>query len=104
MSVPAECDCPADLYREEDDCKHKVALATVGGPSVFNAAVEFDSPTAGEMSAPKTAADEFATDGGVPAAVDSPTVDACPNGDPRCDGPGGVGLECFACYRPEGSA
>jgi len=41
-TVPAVCDCPADQYSEHYDCKHKVALAAVGGPTVLNAAVDFD--------------------------------------------------------------
>lgn len=46
LVVPTECECPADQYNEEYDCKHKVALATVGGPTVLNAALAFDpSPT-----------------------------------------------------------
>lgn len=42
LIVPQECDCPADKYNEEYDCKHKVALASVGGPLVLGAAVAFD--------------------------------------------------------------
>lgn len=38
--VPAECECPANKYNEEYDCKHKVALATVGGSTVLDAAVK----------------------------------------------------------------
>jgi len=44
--LPAECKCPADHYGDEYDCKHKVALGAVGGPTVLQAAVDFDpSPT-----------------------------------------------------------
>jgi len=39
--VPAECECPADMYNEEYDCKHKVALAAVGGAVVLDAAAAF---------------------------------------------------------------
>lgn len=38
LAAPAECDCPADTYRKEYDCRYKVALATVGGPTVLEAA------------------------------------------------------------------
>lgn len=79
-------------------------LATVGGPSVLNAAVEFDAPTADEGTAPETVADKLRTDGGLPARAGRASESACPNGDPRCNGPDGVGLECFACYEPEGSS
>ncbi|MFC6954099.1 SWIM zinc finger family protein [Halorubellus litoreus] len=41
--VPAECECPADVHGDKD-CKHKVALATVAGPTVLNAAVDFERP------------------------------------------------------------
>lgn len=104
QALPAECDCPADTYREEYDCKHKLALATVGGPSVLNAAVEFEAPTADEGTVPETMADKLRADGGLPARAGRASESACPNGDPRCNGPDGVGLECFACYEPEGSA
>jgi len=67
VSVPAECDCPADLHRDPD-CKHKVALATVGGTTVLNAAVDFESPAAGfpvQNDDVTTAADKLQTDGGI---------------------------------------
>jgi len=99
VAVPAECDCPADLHREPD-CKHKAALATVGGPTVLNAAVEFEKPagdTARGFSSPPTASENTETmaeklkpDGGEPKA--------CSNGNPHCDGPNSEGLPCFACF------
>jgi len=39
--VPRECECPADRFRDDYDCKHKVALATVGGPVVLECAAAF---------------------------------------------------------------
>lgn len=42
LASPAECECPADIHHDQD-CKHKVALATVGGPTVLNAAVEAEA-------------------------------------------------------------
>jgi len=39
LFVPIECECPADEY----DCKHKVAVAVVGGPVVLSAAMAFTS-------------------------------------------------------------
>lgn len=39
-ALPAECECPADIHYKKD-CKHTVALATVGGPTVLNAAIEY---------------------------------------------------------------
>jgi len=97
--VPAECECKADRYNEEYDCKHKVALATVGGPVVLQAAVDLDNGAAGlSVSARdgvRTGADKLQTDGGTAVADDS---DACPNGDDRCDGPDEAGLPCFDCF------
>ncbi|WP_255150256.1 SWIM zinc finger family protein [Halorarius halobius] len=65
LAVPAECDCPADVHGDRD-CKHKVALATVGGPTVLNAAVAVETPTAETSEAPDpvTGADKLRADGG----------------------------------------
>lgn len=41
--VPVECECPADQYNEDYDCKHKVALATIGSPVVLGAAMDYKS-------------------------------------------------------------
>ena len=66
VALPAECECPADVHREPD-CKHKVALATVGGPTVLNAAVNFENPApASSDSDSMTAADRLRADGGNP--------------------------------------
>lgn len=54
LAVPIECECPADKYREDYDCKHKVALATVGGPTVLNAAVDYDPQETGEPTETET--------------------------------------------------
>jgi len=99
VPVPVECDCPADVHRESD-CKHKVALATVGGTAVLNAAVDFENLTAALSSSTEdgvtTAADKLQTDGGT--ATVSEDSDTCPNGDARCDGPDGEAPPCFACF------
>jgi len=91
--VPAECECPADRHREAD-CKHKLALATVAGPTVLNAAVEAEH--GGGESAPfpqrtSTAADKLQPDDGTAT---------CPNGETWCDGPEGDDLPCFPCFDP----
>ncbi|WP_246986358.1 hypothetical protein [Halorientalis marina] len=63
--VPVECGCPADRYNENYDCKHKVALATVGGPTVLNAAVNYESPSDyDDTPEATTAADKLRADGG----------------------------------------
>lgn len=94
LVVPAECECPADVHWEPD-CKHKVALATVGGPTVLDAAANFEEPSPETRGA-------LTADGGLPAE-DELDVECCPNGDPDCGGPNGDELPCFPCfYREEG--
>lgn len=64
LAVPAECECPADVHRDPD-CKHKVALATVGNSTVLNAAVDYENPVpASSDSDSVTAADKLRADGG----------------------------------------
>lgn len=103
LVMPAECGCKADRFREEYDCKHKVALATVGGPTVLNAATAFeDTATTLSDSSPQnvtTAKEKLHTDGGTVTTDDE--SETCPNGDAQCDGPEGDGLPCFACYEGE---
>lgn len=98
--VPTECECKADRYNDDYDCKHKVALAIVGGPVVLQAAVDLGNGAAGfSVSATDgvtTGADKLQTDGGTATVADD--SDTCPNGDDRCDGPDGEGLPCFDCY------
>ncbi|RKS81452.1 hypothetical protein BDK61_0738 [Haloarcula quadrata] len=97
LHVPAECECKADRYDDNHDCKHKVALATVGGPVVLQAAVDFENAAAGfpvttSESVP-TGADKLETDGGTVTVTND--SDSCENGDERCNGPDGTGLPCF---------
>jgi hypothetical protein len=61
--VPAECDCPADIHHDAD-CKHKVALATIGGPTVLNAAINFENPAPPSDSNRDTIGDKLRADGG----------------------------------------
>jgi hypothetical protein len=58
VAVPVKCECKADEFQEEYACKHRVALATIGGPTVMNAAVEFETPD------PEKGADKLRADGG----------------------------------------
>jgi len=107
VPVPAECECPADMYNEEYDCKHKVALAAVGGPVVLEAATKVpttrDEPKRSNAS---TVADKLRADGGVTTEgtgeesepLDAVEREACPNGNEWCDGPESESLPCFACY------
>jgi hypothetical protein len=97
--VPAECECPADLHREPD-CKHKLALATIGGLTVLNAAVTISSSPPpfqeSDDGGVTTGADKLQADGGM-ATVDT-VSEECPNGHARCDGPDGDDLPCFDCF------
>jgi hypothetical protein len=98
--VPAECKCKADRYNDDYDCKYKIALATVGGPVVLQAAVDLDNSTPtlslSSTDGVTTRADKLQTDGGTATVADD--SDACPNGDDRCDGLEGDELPCFACF------
>jgi hypothetical protein len=82
--VPTECECPADRWSEDYDCKHKVALATVGGPVVLQAAQEFRQRTRGDATPPgrERGRARLRTDGG------RETCD--------CDD---WELPCWECYR-----
>jgi hypothetical protein len=68
VAVPSECECPADVHHDSD-CKHRTALAIVGGPTVLDAAVDFDGP--------------------------SPVLGVATDGGCACDGDR---LPCFDCY------
>ena len=100
LHVPAECECKADRYDDDHDCKHKVALATVGGSVVLQAAVDFENAAAGfPVTTPEsvtTGADKLETDGGTATLSDD--SDTCENGDERCNGSDGTGLSCFDCF------
>jgi hypothetical protein len=100
LLVPSECECKADRYNDDYDCKHKVALATVGGPVVLQAAVDLDNPaptfSESDVDGVTIAADKLETDGGT-ATVDDDS-DSCENGDDRCDGHDGAGFPCFDCF------
>ena len=93
IAVPAGCRCPADIHYEPD-CKHKVALAAIGGPTVLNAAINYET-SAGRSSRSnsKTACRPLTADGGKDTKI-------CPNGDPTCPGPNADDdtLPCFPCY------
>jgi len=83
--VPRECECPADRFRDDYDCKHKVALATVGGPVVMESAAAFS------IESPETV-----TSGGLTPVTDGgrPESSAC-----DCEELGS--LPCWSCYLTE---
>jgi hypothetical protein len=100
LLVPAECGCKADKFREDYDCKHKVALATVGGPVVLQAAVNFPTPTVdSENTNSETLKDKLRPDGGV---VTEETADASPplneSEHPECNCTAYSDFPCFTCY------
>lgn len=102
--VSIECECPSDVHREEG-CKHKVALATVGGQTVLWAATAHESPSATSSSndtARMTAAEVLQTDGGT-ASVDADRsgTNPCLGDTEWCPGPVSNSLPCFSCYRGE---
>lgn len=103
VPVPAECGCKADQYHDDYDCKHKVALATVAGPLVLNAAVESDNGAAAlseqDSANVTTVADKLQTDGGITANPEN--VDICRNGNDCCEGSHAETLPCFACFEVE---
>lgn len=61
--LPAECACPADVHYEQD-CKHKVALAAIGGPTVLNVALDYETPASTHTRKNETVADKLQADGG----------------------------------------
>jgi hypothetical protein len=81
--VPRECECPADRFRDDYACKHRVALATVAGPVVMNAAAEFSEKSL-ESSNP---------------AEGTPVADGGRPEDPKCECKELGGLPCWPCYR-----
>lgn len=88
-ALPAECECPADVHYEED-CKHKVALATIGGPTVLEAATKYEKFMTTTTPETETVADKLRADGGSVAGD---------NSKEECDCEYLSGLPCWPCYR-----
>lgn len=80
--VPVRCECPADEFNEEYDCKHKVALASKGGSVVLDAAIAYEPDGKANTGTKKARAD-----GGVPVEKD------------ECDCESLGDLPCWSCYR-----
>lgn len=101
LFVPAACECPADQYNDEYDCKHKVAVASVGGPVLLGAAMAFTSADEGQSgtSETKTTAELLADGGQELAHADDESEDTCPNGEAWCPGPDSDDLPCWECFR-----
>lgn len=81
--VPRECECPADRFRDDYDCKHKVALATVGGRVVMEAAAAFSTQS---LESSNSVEQTPVADGGRPE-------------NPKCECEELGGLACWSCYR-----
>ncbi|GGI95013.1 hypothetical protein GCM10008995_01530 [Halobellus salinus] len=100
LLTPAECECPADQYNEEYDCKHKVALGTIGGPVVLEASVEFQTESVDtDHSNTSTLSEKLRADGGESNRLNAEKREECLNGSEMCPGPNGDSLPCFPCYQ-----
>lgn len=102
LLVPSECECPADKFNEEYDCKHKVALATIAGPLVLQTAVDCPNPEVNtERSNSSTLAERLRADGGVVSedvTGDPPALDEVNPEECDCDDLPNDGLSCADCY------
>lgn len=65
LLVPAECQCKSDRFREGYDCKHKVALATIGGPVVLEAAADYRTRSVNTEGSDTSTGDDLLADGGI---------------------------------------
>lgn len=101
--VPVSCTCKGFKHYHGPNGrvgKHMLAVATVGGRTLLEAAREFSpNSTPSEKNTTTTAAEKLKADGGR-EVVDSKT-DTCPNGYTFCDGPDGDVLPCFPCVDVE---
>ncbi|MFC7212920.1 hypothetical protein ACFQO4_02345 [Saliphagus sp. GCM10025334] len=91
--MPAECEWPADIHREQD-CKHKICVAIVGGPTVLNAAITYENPapTSDARESVTNEADVVA-DGGVLDDGKADDLEECPECAVLSD------LPCWPCYQ-----
>lgn len=96
QGVPVSCTCPGFEYHHGPNGrvgKHMLAVATVGGPTLLEAARAFslnDGPTG--ASETTTASEKLKTDGGQNPADDSADVECT-----ECAGLSD--LPCWNCYR-----
>ncbi|ERG96001.1 SWIM zinc finger family protein [Haloquadratum walsbyi] len=104
QGIPVSCTCKGFTHYHSPNgrvCKHMLAVAVIGGPTLLNAAVAFSphSEPSGETET-ETMYERLKPDGGAPeATVETETeAETCPNDDPHCDGPDAEELCCFECY------
>ena len=97
--VPVSCTCKGFKHYHSPNGrvgKHMLAVATIGGQTLLDAARDF-SPhsTPADHDSTTTTAEKLKADGGI-ATID-PESDTCPNGYTLCGGPDGDVLPCFPC-------
>jgi hypothetical protein len=102
LAIPAECNCPADIHREKYDCKHKVALAAVGGKTVLEASMNFATPSeSSKRPNASTVADKLRTDGGITTKEtggEAKHLDASEHNECDCAGLS-EDFPCWPCVR-----
>ena len=102
VALPVSCTCPGYRHhygQQEKVDKHMLALATVGGPTLLQAALYYDSVCAGSSDSNQiTNPTSPKTDDGT--TRDPQVSEGCPNGRAGCAGPESDTVGCFDCYRP----
>lgn len=97
VAIPETCECPADQFNDDYDCKHKVALASIGGPTVLSAALD-----GGGRALSRTTLDtpirQPTTDSGIRGSSSPEETNGCPHNRAGCNGPESDKLGCFDCY------
>ena len=97
--VPVSCTCKGFKHYHGPNGrvgKHMLAVATVGGRTLLDAARDFSlHSTPSDDDSTTTAAEKLKADGGI--TTTDPKPDTCPNGYTLCDGPDGDVLPCFLC-------
>ena len=83
--VPRECECPADRFRDDYACKHRVSLATVGGQVVMESAAAFSEKSLQ----------------GADSVDPTPVTDGGHREDENCECENLGSLPCWPCYQSE---
>lgn len=82
LPIPTECECPADQFDQAYSCKHRGAVATIGGEVLLEAALAY----------PPTEADSQPRDGSEKPEDRPDDCDCPPRGPDRM-------LPCWPCYQ-----
>ena len=102
VALPVSCTCPGYEHHygpKEQADKHMLALATVGGPTLLRAALDYDAICAGSSDSNSMTSPTSPTTGDG-AQRDPEVSEGCPHGRAGCDGPESDTVGCFDCYRP----